>query len=340
MATVYSGEGTCGGSSSRKWRVVLDYNTTSYTTYVSISWTATIQMKSAAQYGVALSCEGKSTTGYISSSSSSWKYVCSISGTSTVNRGTTSTSKTITATGKGQTVSGYGGADGSLSASATISIDPLPSYTVSYNANGGSGAPSSQTKYYGQTLYLSSTKPTRSGYKFIGWATSASATSATYSAGGAYTANSGTTLYAVWSADATCTLTFNANGGTNPPADVAHVINKSTTLPSAVPTREGYYFIGWATKSTATTATYMAGSKYTNNNFTNGTTITFYAVWRILRQLFFKVPEGSNVQSIYIKVPEGQSLSTLYFKVEPTYLVTSDGYYLTDSNGNYLTVIP
>lgn len=37
-------------------------------------------------------------------------------------------------------------------------------YTVSYNANGGSGAPSSQTKFYGSDLTLSDTVPTRSGY--------------------------------------------------------------------------------------------------------------------------------------------------------------------------------
>ena len=34
-------------------------------------------------------------------------------------------------------------------------------YTVSYDANGGTGSPSSQTKTYGQTLTLSSTMPTR-----------------------------------------------------------------------------------------------------------------------------------------------------------------------------------
>lgn len=75
------------------------------------------------------------------------------------------------------------------------------SFTVSFNANGGSGAPSSQTKYMGMDLTLSSTKPTRSGYTFLGWATSASATSATYKASGKYTANGGSnvTLYAVWS---------------------------------------------------------------------------------------------------------------------------------------------
>ncbi len=70
--------------------------------------------------------------------------------------------------------------------------------TVSYNANGGSGAPSSQTKYFNETLTLSSTRPTRSGYTFLGWSTSSTATSATYSAGGSFTTNANTTLYAVW----------------------------------------------------------------------------------------------------------------------------------------------
>ena len=71
-------------------------------------------------------------------------------------------------------------------------------YTISYNANGGSGAPSSQTKTYGVNLTLSSTIPTRSGYTFLGWSESSSATSATYASGGTFTSNKATTLYAVW----------------------------------------------------------------------------------------------------------------------------------------------
>ena len=71
-------------------------------------------------------------------------------------------------------------------------------YTVKYDANGGSGAPGNQTKTYGAALTLSSTKPTRANYTFKGWATSASATTATYAAGGSYTADAGITLYAVW----------------------------------------------------------------------------------------------------------------------------------------------
>jgi uncharacterized repeat protein (TIGR02543 family) len=72
-------------------------------------------------------------------------------------------------------------------------------YTVSYDANGGSGAPSCQTKTHGKTLKLNSTVPTRSGYTFLGWSPSSTATIATYSAGGKFTLNANVTLYAVWS---------------------------------------------------------------------------------------------------------------------------------------------
>lgn len=87
---------------------------------------------------------------------------------------------------------------GSKDLSWQLTIPKLDSYTVSYDANGGSNAPSSQTKWYGTTLSLSSQKPVRANYNFLGWSTSSTATSAEYLAGGSYTSNSGATLYAVW----------------------------------------------------------------------------------------------------------------------------------------------
>lgn len=86
------------------------------------------------------------------------------------------------------------------STNLTVTIT-AKSYTIKYNANGGSGAPASQTKTHGTALTLSSVKPTRSGYTFLGWSTSSTATSASYNAGGSFTANANTTLYAVWKQD-------------------------------------------------------------------------------------------------------------------------------------------
>ena len=89
--------------------------------------------------------------------------------------------------------------------SQTVNVVIL--FTVTYNANGGSGAPAAQTKTYGTNLTLSSTKPTKTGYTFLGWSTSSSATSATYSAGGTFTTNANTTLYAVWKKVTPVTIT-------------------------------------------------------------------------------------------------------------------------------------
>ena len=76
--------------------------------------------------------------------------------------------------------------------------EEIPIYTISYDANGGSGAPASQTKEHGVTLTLSSTVPSRSGFTFLGWGLTSTDTSATYQAGAEYTTNANLTLYALW----------------------------------------------------------------------------------------------------------------------------------------------
>ena len=76
-------------------------------------------------------------------------------------------------------------------------------YTVNYNANGGtSGSITSQSRTYGVDMAISSSAtPTRTGFNFLGWADSASATSPQYtSMYPASTSTSTVTLYAVWEA--------------------------------------------------------------------------------------------------------------------------------------------
>ncbi len=76
---------------------------------------------------------------------------------------------------------------------------PTPTYTIKYDANGGSGAPSSQSAKAGTAITVSSQIPKRTGYDFLGWSTSKTAVTATYSAGDSITVTSNLTLYAVWS---------------------------------------------------------------------------------------------------------------------------------------------
>lgn len=80
----------------------------------------------------------------------------------------------------------------------SVSVPAKTSYAVAYNANGGTGAPGNQTKWHGESLTLSTAKPTREGYTFRCWNTNASGTGTNYNSGASYTANAAATLYAVW----------------------------------------------------------------------------------------------------------------------------------------------
>ena len=106
-------------------------------------------------------------------------------------------------------------------------------YSVTYDANGGSGAPDPQTKTYGTDLTLSSVKPTRKGYTFMGWATSASG-DVSYSPGDKYKKNSGLKLYAKWSENS-MTVYYYGNGadyGTymGSPVDLSDVVHTDVFL--------------------------------------------------------------------------------------------------------------
>ena len=196
----------------------------------------------------------------------------SFTGTYSIS-GNGSATKTITVTFKNFNTDN--GDNASKNVTFNVTVPAWTSYTIAYNANGGSGAPSSQTKWKDQTLTLSSTKPTRTGYSFLGWSTSSTATSATYSAGGSYTANAAATLYAVWKAY-TYTISYNANGGSGAPSSQTKTYGVALTLSSTKPTRTNYTFKGWGTSSSATTVTYASGASYTNN-----AAITLYAIWEL-----------------------------------------------------------
>jgi uncharacterized repeat protein (TIGR02543 family) len=137
-------------------------------------------------------------------------------------------------------------------------------YTVTYDANGGTGTPSPQTKEENVALTLSSLKPTKSyviqynanggsvtpasksvSCAFKNWNTSKNGSGTSYASGAGYTANADVTLYAQW---------------TNP---------KAGDL--AVPTRSGYAFAGWFTSATG-------GTQVSATSTISGNT-TLYAHW-------------------------------------------------------------
>lgn len=159
---------------------------------------------------------------------------------------------------------------------------------LAYNANHGAGAPATQTQSAGEPGYaisftISSSRPSRTYYTFLGWSTNSGATSASYAPGGSISVNASTTaggtntktLYAVWRIQ-TAYVYYNANGGSGAPATQSHNAGTSITLSSTVPTRSGYRFLGWATSASATTAQYQP-----NTSQALYTTTTLYAVWEL-----------------------------------------------------------
>lgn len=246
---------------------------TQYTVVINASWET---YYSGAQTNYGMSATSGGVTKVISAFDGTKRSSGSASFTGTYSiSGNGSATKTVTVTFKNYNDDNDDSATKAVSFS--VSVPAWTSYTISYSANGGTGAPSSQTKWKDQALTLSSTKPTRTGYTFLGWSTSSTATTATYSAGGSYPAslNASDTLYAVWKAN-TYTVKYNANGGSGAPSNQTKTYGVALTLSSTVPTRTNYNFKGWGTSASATTVSYAAGASYTKN-----AAITLYAIWEL-----------------------------------------------------------
>lgn len=243
---------------------------TQYTVVLNVSW-KTYYSGASTNYGMKAASGGEtkyiSTFGtYRSSGSASFTGKYSISGT-----GKQTKSITVTFTN----YNSDNGKSSSKNVTLSVSVPEWPTYSVSYNANGGSGAPSKQTKVKNATLKLSTTKPTRTGYSFKNWNTNSGSTGTTYSPGGSYTANAAATLYAQWKAN-TYTVSYNANGGSGEPSSQTKTYGVDLTLSTTKPTRTNYTFKGWGTSASATTVAYAAGATYSANS-----SITLYAVWEL-----------------------------------------------------------
>jgi uncharacterized repeat protein (TIGR02543 family) len=164
-------------------------------------------------------------------------------------------------------------------------------YVVTYNANGGNGAPAtaSQSFNYGGTALAPSGigTLTRSGYTFAGWSLNTAGTGTIYSnpdevvvgtTTKTYTPTASVIFYAKWTAG-TFAVSFDANGGTG-----TQMSNLSITAGTAIAlttnayTRAGYTFNGWNTLANGT------GTSYANSaSVTLFANTTLYAQWVIVK---------------------------------------------------------
>jgi uncharacterized repeat protein (TIGR02543 family) len=148
------------------------------------------------------------------------------------------------------------------------------SYTLSYNANGGSGTMADKIAYTDQVFNLAANTFTRTGYTFAGWSTSANGAVA-YADKASYTMPGvNTTLYAKWTGNPH-TLRYNANGGAGTMADKATNTCQQFYLASNTFTRAGYSFAGWNTTPATGYVQYVNGAFYTMPD----ADVILYASW-------------------------------------------------------------
>ena len=154
-------------------------------------------------------------------------------------------------------------------------------YTVQYNANGGTGNMADSTFTYDAPQNLRANTFTRAGYAFTGWERigtgSVSFTNGQSVVNLASTAGETVTLYAVWSANA-YTVADNANGGSGYMAASTLLIGMLQNLRTNTFTRAGYAFAGWA-RTASGAVEFTDGQSVASLTQTVGATVTLYAVW-------------------------------------------------------------
>lgn len=191
--------------------------------------------------------------------------------------------------------SNNGGSSSSFSVKVTSDLSYTAygkpqTHTVSYNANGGSGAPGNQTKTYGYVLTLSSQKPTRTGYIFNYWDGS---DGGTYYPGSSFGTDADTVMTAHWT-PITYYVSYNKNKPDKASHDVSGIMTNSThsynnEIKSAGYTpnlsKNGYSIKGWNFRYWDSQANdkgtdYSDGSYIKNLTSTDKKIITMFAQWK------------------------------------------------------------
>lgn len=208
-------------------------------------------------------------------------------------------------------------AGGSGGGNIAYTVPARNQYSISYNANGGSGAPPTQYYYYGYDTTLSSTIPTRAGYTFMGWSLSNTATEPSYYAGQAWSGTNASnyTLYAVWERKAYA-VTFDAgtngglvNGGITMTVNYTYGSTLSS-LPTAI--RNNYNFLGWNTRANGT-------GTYITNSTVITSAMTVYAIFEVAANAYVKQSGTYRAGMTHVKYGGSYEVGEVYVKRNGTY---------------------
>lgn len=143
--------------------------------------------------------------------------------------------------------------------------------TYDYSTNDGvSASKKAETIPKGTQIDLTPTA-VKPGWDFVGWNTEKNATGKLDSL---VMGNKDITLYAIFKQTNISIISYEANGGNVAPVKQSKTHGEDLILSTERPSRDNYYFLGWAENSTSTVADYLPGDIFTKNNDT-----TLYAVW-------------------------------------------------------------
>lgn len=224
----------------------------------------------------------------------------------TLGLGTTSSTLNATLTGwntaadgSGTTYSGTYTPSKSLTLYAVWESDVSDiEYTISFNANGGTGSIISITGTLGTSYTLPSTGVTREGYQLYGWSFDGISGAFYYAKGTTWTISGDREYIAYWS-PTTYTVNINANGGTGSIDSYNVQYGSTITLPNAESgiTKPGYNLAGWTISNTL----YDVGETITvNSSIVNSqsATVTIDAFWSIIPIDNDTAPTASFIYSV------------------------------------------
>lgn len=204
-------------------------------------------------------------------------------------------------------------------------IGSMATYTVTYDANDGSGTMADNTKYAEgaiASVMANGFTPPNDDKVFLGWSTTASGSVAYYANSQLKIEKQNVILYAIWGdKDSTVTLTYNANYGEKPATNTIYSIknNAKVTLKQFTelfPARDGYRFTGWNTKADGSGTSFAAGSNARVDKLGEN---VLYAQWK--RQtgtlIINKVVEGVTLDA-------NKTFQFQLYTINDTKLVTYD----------------
>ena len=186
-------------------------------------------------------------------------------------------------------------------------------FVCQYSTNHSDGAYSNHIIAISDIKAAAGRATVNSGYQIVGWSKEANANPKTWdlNMGGTTACNKGTPIYLVAkdpNPQVTYTLNYHANGGDENSVPASQTTKSNTgkatfTVSSAIPTRDGYTFLGWADKADATAVQYHGGDKITLTK--DNPTKTIYAVW-----------EAKNPQPPLIPAPSYDDLKSAIGQIQ------------------------